>query len=54
MSYLQISLPMVFLDTDTPTLEGPDVVSQSLNFTALFDGTSPAVTFGYMSSDTAA
>lgn len=54
VSYLQISLPMVFLDTDTPTLEGPDVVSQSLNFTALFDGTSPAVTFGYMSSDTAA
>ncbi|WP_144267575.1 phage tail tube protein [Leifsonia xyli] len=34
----RITLPQCFLDGDTPTLQGPDVVSGSFPFTALFDG----------------
>ncbi|GAA4358412.1 phage tail tube protein [Angustibacter luteus] len=49
----RIKLPAVYLDTDTPTLEGPDVVSPSFNFTALNDLTNAPVTCEYMSVDVA-
>ena len=35
----QVTLPCVFLDGDTPTVEGADVISGSFPFTVLFDGT---------------
>lgn len=35
----RITLPQCYLDGDTPTLQGPDVVSGSFPFVGLFDGT---------------
>lgn len=35
----RVTLPECFLDGDTPTLQGPDVVSGSFPFVTLFDGT---------------
>ena len=47
----RIRLPQVFLDGDTPTVDGPDVVKTDFPFTCLFDGTNyPAIE--YMSTDT--
>lgn len=36
---LRITLPQCFLDGDTPTVDGPDIVSGDFPFTATFDGT---------------
>jgi len=36
---LRITLPMCFLDGDTPTVDGPDVISGDFPFVCLFDGT---------------
>jgi hypothetical protein len=47
----RITLPQCFLDGDTPTLDGPDIVSGAFPFTATFDATNlPKIE--YMSSDT--
>jgi hypothetical protein len=47
----RITLPQCFLDGDTPTLDGPDIVSGSFPFTATFDGTNlPKIE--YISVDT--
>jgi len=35
----QVTLPCVYLDGDTPTVEGQDVISGSFPFTCLWDGT---------------
>lgn len=51
--YLHITLPECYLDTDTPTLPGPAVVTTGYNFTALYDGTNNPFTLALMSSDTA-
>lgn len=48
----RIKLPACFLDGDTPTLDGEDVVSGSFPFTAQFDLTNAAATIEYMSTDT--
>lgn len=49
---LRITLPQCFLDGDTPTVDGPNVVSGDFPFTALFDGTNlPRIE--YISTDTA-
>lgn len=48
-----ITLPACYLDGDTPTLDGPDIISGTFPFTALYDGTNNACTIGYMSTDIA-
>jgi hypothetical protein len=50
---LGFDLPAVFLDSGTPGIEGPDVVTTDFDFMALFDLTNPAITCRYMSTDTA-
>ncbi len=48
----RIKVPLIFVDSDTPSVEGPDIVSTAYNFTAQSDGTNPVVTIEYMSTDT--
>lgn len=50
---IRFRVPMTFLDGDTPTLDGPDVVSPTFTFVGQFDGTNSLVTGEYMSLDTA-
>lgn len=49
----RIRLGQIFLDGDTPTVDGPDVVSTGYNFTAQDDGTNPVSSIIYQSTDTA-
>jgi hypothetical protein len=49
----RLKLPAIFLDGDTPDVEGPDITSGSFPFVAQFDGTNPLITCEYMSIDTA-
>lgn len=49
---LTIKLPQVFVDGETPALDGPGVVSNSVPLIAQNDGTNPTVTCEYMSIDT--
>lgn len=49
----RLKLPACFLDGDTPTLDGPEVVQPSFGFTALYDLTNPPVTCEYLSADVA-
>ncbi len=48
----RIKLPKCFLDGDTPTLDGPDVISGTFPFTALYDGTNGPAICEYISIDT--
>lgn len=48
----RIRVPMIFFNGDTPTVDGPDVVSGSFAFEAEYDGTNAATTVEYMSTDT--
>jgi hypothetical protein len=48
----RIKVPLIFLDTDTPSVEGPDIVSTSYGFTGQSDGTNSVVAIDYMSTDT--
>lgn len=48
----QIALPSVFIDSPGPSLDGADIVKSSYAFTALYDGTNPAITLTYVSTDT--
>lgn len=48
---IRFRLPQVFLDGDTPDVDGADVVSGDFNYQCLFDGTNnPSIE--YMSTDT--
>lgn len=49
----RIKLPMVFLDSETPSVSGTDVVSTDFAFVVQSDGTNPVVAIEYMSTDTA-
>lgn len=49
----RIRVPQIFLDGDTPTVGGPDVVSTSFPFVGQHDGTHAAATIEYTSTDTA-
>ena len=49
----RIRVPMTFLDGDTPTLDGPDVVSPTFAFVGQDDGTNAVITAEYMSTDVA-
>lgn len=48
----RLRLPQIFLDGDTPTVDGPDVVSGSFPFVAQYDGTNALATILYTSTDT--
>lgn len=49
----ELDVPQVFFDTDSPTLEGPDVVSGAFGFTAQYDLTNALITAKYVSTDVA-
>lgn len=49
----RIRVPQIFLDGDTPTVGGPDVVSTSFPFVGQHDGTHAPATIEYISTDTA-
>lgn len=51
---LNFDVPQVFFDSDTPTVDGPDITSGSFGWTAQYDLTNPIVTGKYVSTDTAA
>lgn len=48
----RIKLPLIFLNTDTPGVDGPDIVNSTFAFSAQDDGTNPPITIEYMSTDT--
>lgn len=50
---IRFKVPMLYLEGDTPSASGPDVVSTQYNFTGLFDGTNSAVTVEYQNTETA-
>lgn len=50
----RIKLPQVFLEGDTPSVDGPDVVKGTFPFVVQNDGTNPVITVEYMSTDSAA
>lgn len=49
---LTITVPLIKLGGDTPKLSGPEVVTQSVPFEGLYDGTNAGMTISYMSTDT--
>lgn len=48
---LDILIPKVMFDGDTPTVGGPELVSQSLKGFGLTDGTASPITVTYRSTD---
>ncbi|MGW0032125.1 phage tail tube protein [Streptomyces sp. NPDC003314] len=46
----RVKLPAIKVDDAPPTIEGPDVIRPTFNFTALYDGTNP-VAIEYISTD---
>lgn len=48
----RIKIPLIFFEGDLPSASGPDVVSTTFKFTGLFDGTNPAATIEYISTET--
>ncbi len=48
----RVTVPMIFLDGDTPVVSGPDVVSGSFPFVGRWDGTNAVATIAYISTDT--
>lgn len=52
-SYLDINIPKVRFDGDTPNVKGPDVITHDLKFKALYDGSTGPITIDYLTSDTA-
>ena len=49
---LQVTMPQVRFDGETPDISGPDIITQSLPFKALWDGTTSPVTVLYRTTDT--
>lgn len=49
----RIKVPMIFVDTETPNVEGPDVVNAKYSFTGQYDGTNAPFIIEYTSTDTA-
>lgn len=49
----RIRCPQIFFDTDTPVVDGPDIVTGSYNFVARDDGTNGIGQIIYVSADTA-
>lgn len=50
-SELSFNVPMVFLDGDSPVIDGPAIVTGSYPFTAQYDGSHPLISATYVSKD---
>ena len=50
----RITLPSIRFDGETPSIGGPDIVEQSLNFKALNNGVDEPITIEYFTTDTTA
>jgi hypothetical protein len=50
---LDIIIPRLYLDGESPKVSGPDVVKQTCGFTSLDDQINPVVQIGYTTTDTA-
>jgi hypothetical protein len=50
---LDIIIPVIVFEGETPKVDGPGVVQVSRDFTALDDGTNPVIQIVYISTDTA-
>jgi len=50
---LDIIIPRLYLDGESPKVTGPDVVKQTCGFTALDDQINPVIQIGYTTTDTA-
>ena len=48
---LKIKVPMIFLDSNTPGVDGADVVNTGYDFTAQHDGTNDVISVEYTSTD---
>jgi len=51
---LQIDIPSLFLEGDTPNVAGPDILTMSIPFTGLYDGTNSPITITQVTTDTTA
>jgi hypothetical protein len=49
---LTITVPSISLNGDTPTANGPDVLSLSVPYEGLDDGTNPVVSYAFVTADT--
>lgn len=49
---VQVTLPVVRFDGDTPVVSGPEVLAQPLKFKALYDGSQEPITLRYRTTDT--
>jgi hypothetical protein len=50
---VQVTLPVCRVDGETPNVEGPEILEQSLTLKALFDGTQEPIQLLYRTTDTA-
>jgi hypothetical protein len=53
MPYVEVNIPTARFDGETPTVNGPGVITHDLNFKALYDGTNGPINIDYLTSDTA-
>ena len=50
---MQVDIAALFLDGDTPNVAGPDILTQTVPFVGLYDGTNSAIKVTNVTSDTA-
>lgn len=48
----RIRVPQIFLDSGTPTVDGPDVITGPFSFVGTYDGTTAPSSIEYISTDT--
>jgi hypothetical protein len=51
---IAFAIPALYLEGETPSITGPDILSMSIPFTVFYDGTNSPFTITYVTSDTAA
>ena len=49
---VRVDIPAIFLDGDTPNVTGPDILTMSVPFVGLYDGTNSPITVTQVTSDT--
>lgn len=50
---IQVDIPALFLDGETPVVAGPDILTVTVPFTGLYDGSNSAVKITQVTADTA-
>ena len=48
---LQVDIPAMFLEGDSPNVAGPDILTQSVPFVGLYDGTNSAIKITQVTAD---